>query len=109
MPMPPDGPGPGLQPEGPAVGRARHWLGAFGHFWWDFLIGDTPELFVGAVLALVAVALLAHNGVTRAVTVGSLPVLVTALLVASVRRARRAKPSEGGGGAAESRGASATE
>ena len=26
---------------------AVRWLTAFGRFWWDFLIGDTPELFVG--------------------------------------------------------------
>jgi len=23
---------------------------SFLHFWWDFLIGDTPELFVGALV-----------------------------------------------------------
>ncbi len=22
-------------------------LVAFGHFWWDFLVGDTPELLIG--------------------------------------------------------------
>ena len=40
---------------GPAV---RAWLAAFGHFWWEFLIGDTPELFVGAVAVIGVVALL---------------------------------------------------
>ena len=31
-------------------------LRAFGHFWWDFLVGDTPELAVAtAALVLVAV------------------------------------------------------
>jgi hypothetical protein len=28
---------------------------AFGRFWWEFLVGDTPELFVAA-LCVVAVA-----------------------------------------------------
>jgi hypothetical protein len=30
-----------------ALGKA---LRAFGHFWWDFLIGDTPELAVATLL-----------------------------------------------------------
>lgn len=30
-------------------------LSAFGRFWWEFLIGDTPELFV-ATLVVIALA-----------------------------------------------------
>ena len=30
-------------------------LRAFGRFWWDFLIGDTPELFVGTLIILGAI------------------------------------------------------
>ena len=26
------------------MGAVKRGLKAFGHFWWDFLIGDTPEL-----------------------------------------------------------------
>jgi len=89
--------------------RARHWLGAFGRFWWEFLIGDTPELFVGAAAAVVAVAGLAHHGAARAITVGSLPVLVTVLLVASVSRARRTSAAKNGPGAPGASGAPATE
>jgi hypothetical protein len=33
---------------------------AFGRFWWDFLIGDTPELFAAA-LAVIGLALLLHR------------------------------------------------
>jgi len=84
----PDG---GSPPAGTPPTASSRWIAAFGHFWWDFLIGDTPELLAGAVLAVGVVALLAHNGVARAVTVGSMPVLVTALLLVSVRRARRAQ------------------
>jgi hypothetical protein len=72
------------------VSAFRRYVVAFGRFWWEFLIGDTPELLVGAVLAVVVVALFAHHGVARAVTVASLPVLVIAMLGASVRRAQRA-------------------
>ena len=35
---------------------------AFGHFWYDFLIGDRPELFVGPVVGLVLVALVSRVG-----------------------------------------------
>ena len=61
----------------------------FGRFWWEFLVGDTPELLVGAVIAVALVAMLVHNGVSRVVTVACLPVVVVAVLVTSVRRARR--------------------
>ena len=78
----------------PETGRrsppVRRYLVAFGHFWWEFLVGDTPELLVGVVLAVGLVALFAHHGVARAVTVASLPVLVVLMLGASVRRAQRA-------------------
>ena len=35
---------------------------AFGRFWYDFLIGDRPGLFVGPIVALVLVALLIQAG-----------------------------------------------
>ena len=67
-----------------ALGRA---LRAFGHFWWDFLIGDTPELAL-AVGVLVALAFaLAHQRVVAAVL---LPLLATAFLLASTLRGRKA-------------------
>ena len=68
----------------------RRYASAFGRFWWEFLVGDTPELLVGAAVVVVVGALLAHNGAARAVVIGAMPVLVIALLGASVRRARRA-------------------
>jgi hypothetical protein len=73
-----------------AVGRG---LSAFGRFWWDFLVGDTPELFV-AMLVLVGVAFgLRHE---RAAVVVVLPVLAAAALVGSAWRGRatRWRPSD---------------
>jgi hypothetical protein len=61
---------------------------AFGRFWWDFLVGDTPELLVGALAAIGIVALLVHGHDVRAVVVGALPVLIVALLALSTFRAR---------------------
>ena len=33
---------------------AGRWLSAFGRFWWEFIVGDTPELAVGVALVVVA-------------------------------------------------------
>jgi hypothetical protein len=63
-------------------------LVAFGRFWWDFLVGDTPELFVAMLVTLGITALLA-KGVSTTAAWATLPVLVVAALVASVLRGRR--------------------
>jgi hypothetical protein len=61
------------------------WVKAFGHFWWDFLVGDTPELFV-AMLVLVGVAFaLRHDRVAAIVL---LPLLAVVALVGSAWRGR---------------------
>ncbi len=65
-----------------ALGRGAR---SFGRFWWEFLIGDTPELFF-AVLAIVAAALLLRN--LRGVAVIVLPVMAIVSLVASAFRGR---------------------
>lgn len=67
----------------PAVLR---YLSAFGKFWWEFLIGDTPELFVGMLVVLGIAAGLASLGGVAAVVV--VPLAVIALLVLSVVRGR---------------------
>ncbi len=64
----------------------------FAMFWWDFLIGDTPELFVAALVTIGVVALLRGVGHQNAAAVIALPVLAVVSLVLSVRRA--AKPRE---------------
>jgi hypothetical protein len=38
------------------------YLRAFGAFWYDFLVGDRPELFVGAIVALALVWLVIELG-----------------------------------------------
>ena len=65
-----------------ALGRG---LRSFGRFWWEFLIGDTPELFV-AVIVIVATALLLRHHHLAAVIV--LPVMTIVFLLASILRGR---------------------
>jgi len=65
----------------------RRWLAAFGRFWWDFLIGDTPELTLGAVLAVGAAATLALDHGARWLAVAALPLVVALVLAGSARRA----------------------
>ncbi len=61
------------------------WVKAFGHFWWDFLVGDTPELFV-AMLVLVGIAFgLRHDRVAAIVL---LPLLAIVALLGSAWRGR---------------------
>ena len=60
-------------------------LGAFGRFWKDFLIGDAPELFVGA-LVVVGMAFALRDHTAAAVVV--LPLITIAFLSASVVRGR---------------------
>lgn len=69
--------------------RAARVLRAIGRFWWDFLVGDTPELFVAALVTLGAVALLSDAAHQHAVAAVALVVLAVGSLSASVARARR--------------------
>ena len=77
-----------MQGEKPLIER---WLVAFGKFWWDFLVGDTPELLIGVLVALGVVALLVRAASLNSVAVVSFPALVIVLLAASLSRARQAK------------------
>ena len=62
---------------------------AFGLFWWDFLVGDTPELAL-ATGALVGLAfLLAGNRVVAAIL---LPLVAAGFLFASTYRGRKRAP-----------------
>ena len=38
------------------------WLGQFGRFWYDFLIGDDWRIAIGVVVTTTAVFVAAHNG-----------------------------------------------
>ena len=71
-----------------AIGRG---VKVFGHFWWDFLVGDTPELFA-AVLAMIGIAfLLRHERMAAVVT---LPVLAAVVLLGSTWRGRTRRRKE---------------
>ena len=68
---------------------------AFGRFWWDFLIGDTPELFVGTLLVVGAAALLRHERFAGLTVVVGLTVV---FLLASTYRGRASEPRGADGG-----------
>jgi hypothetical protein len=72
--------------------HAPAWLVAFGHFWWDFLIGDTPELFIGAVAVIGVIAAICVRPALRTAAAFLLPMLVGGVLTLSVWRAAR-RPS----------------
>ncbi len=59
------------------------WLRSFGHFWWDFVIGDDWRLALGGGVALGITALLAHHGWSAWWVT---PVAVVLLLVGTVAR-----------------------
>jgi len=59
---------------------------AFGRFWWDFLIGDTPELFLGVLVVVAAAIALRHHRVAAVVAV---PLITVVFLAASTYRGRR--------------------
>jgi hypothetical protein len=69
------------------------WLGrilkGFGLFWWDFLVGDTPEITVAVLLTLGVVALARDVAHLNALAYVALPVLAVTGLGLSVTRARR--------------------
>ena len=58
---------------------------AFGAFWVDFLVGDTPEFFVGTLVVIGAAFALRHE---RAAAIVVIPLLVLAILAAGTFRSR---------------------
>ncbi len=68
------------------VGRA---VRSFGRFWWEFLVGDTPELAL-ATAAIVGLAfLLAGQRIVGAIV---LPLVAAGFLFVSTYRGRRRAP-----------------
>jgi hypothetical protein len=61
----------------------------FGRFWWDFLVGDTPELFVAALVIIGVIALLSERGHFNTAAIVVLPAFATLALAASLVRAVR--------------------
>ncbi|MGD0056038.1 MAG: hypothetical protein ABSC34_11460 [Acidimicrobiales bacterium] len=62
----------------------------FARFWWDFLVGDTPELFVAVLFTVAVVALLSLAGHFAAAAAIALPTMVVMALALSLWRASRA-------------------
>jgi hypothetical protein len=60
------------------------WLGAFGRFWYDFIVGDSPVLALGVIVALALTALLVAAG-GGAYGPLVLPLLVALTLAISLR------------------------
>ena len=75
--------------EGSTVKAVRRAIRAFGLFWWDFLVGDTPELAL-ATGVLVGLAFLLDG--QRIVGAILLPLVATAFLFLSTYRGRRRAP-----------------
>ncbi len=73
------------------AGRLTRALRSFGEFWLDFLVGDTPELLVGALIVIGVAALAVHQHAPRAVVIAMVPVLVVLVLFVSVARRARAR------------------
>ncbi len=71
------------------IAAIRKGIVAFGRFWWDFLIGDTPELALATGVIVGAAFLLAGSRWVGAIV---LPLLATVFLFLSVRRGRRRAP-----------------
>ncbi len=68
------------------MSSVRQGLAAFGTFWWDFLVGDTPELFF-ATLGVIGLALaLRHHTALGFVLV---PCFTAFALLLSVLRGKK--------------------
>jgi hypothetical protein len=69
-------------------------LKGFGRFWWDFLVGDTPELFVSTII-LIGITFLLGRGLHNShVATVVLPMFVVASLALTVARSRPKKGSK---------------
>ncbi len=69
-------------------------LKGFGRFWWDFLVGDTPELFLAALVIIGVTALLSDVGHFNAAAVVLLPLMAVSALALSLALARRSSRKE---------------
>jgi hypothetical protein len=62
----------------------------FANFWWDFLVGDTPELFVASLVIVAVIALTRIVWQENGLSIVLLPILCVLMLTLSLRRALRA-------------------
>ncbi len=72
---------------------ALSWVGrrvvGFGRFWWDFLVGDTPEITVTVLIVVGLIALASESAHLNVLAYLALPALVILGLALSLARARR--------------------
>lgn len=59
---------------------------AFGHFWWEFLVGDTPELTFAVAVVIGISAALAEVG--RSAVVAAPAAVIATLALSTWRKAR---------------------
>jgi hypothetical protein len=64
-------------------------LTGFARFWWDFLIGDTPDLFVAALTIIGVIALLSEVAGLNVAAIVALPLMVIVSLGVTLYRAQR--------------------
>ncbi len=69
-------------------------LQAFARFWWEFFVGETPEVFIGTVLILGVIETLFHLRAPIYSTDLIVPVLVALVLSATVAMAYRSYGSD---------------
>lgn len=62
----------------------------FGRFWWDFLVGDTPELFVAVLFIIGTITLVSVVAHLRDLAVVLLPLMCVVALGVSILRGRSA-------------------
>ena len=72
------------------MGAVRRGITAFGRFWLDFLVGDTPELFVATLVVVAFAFALASFHVLPIIVVPAVAVLA---VVWSALRGRVKAPS----------------
>jgi hypothetical protein len=65
------------------------WLRAFWRFWYDFLVGDRWELFVGPLAAMVVAAIAVAAGLPAALAAVLFVAAILAVGAASIRLALR--------------------
>ena len=63
---------------------------AFGMFWWDFLVGETPEVTVCVALVMIVGGLVAGRGWLPVVLLPAMVVLTLAITL----QMKRKKPSK---------------
>lgn len=68
------------------MNRLLRGVRSFGGFWWSFLVGDTPELFVAVIAIVIAALFLRHHHIAAIIV---LPAMAIVSLVGSAWHGRR--------------------